>query len=144
MTDVIPRGGAIVPGMAPTRLDEAAGLTVADVMHSRFATMPASAAVGEVRAWFASSVSHRMALLADAGGRFAGSLLPDDVVGVEDGAAATAFARLAPTVAPGEPAARAEELALSTGSRRVPVVDGDGLLVGIVAVTTDLQGFCGT
>jgi len=128
--------------MAPTRLDEAAGLTVADVMHSRFATMPASAAVGEVRAWFASSVSHRMALLADAGGRFAGSLLPDDVVGVEDGAAATAFVRLA--VAPGEPAARAEELALSTGSRRVPVVDGDGRLVGIVAVTTDLQGFCGT
>ena len=37
-----------------------------------------------------------------------------------------------------------EELALATPARRVPVVDGDGRLLGIVAVTTDLQGFCGT
>ena len=47
-------------------------------------------------------------------------------------------------MAPGDPALRGEELALSTGTRRVPVVDHDGRLLGIVAVTTDLQGYCGT
>ena len=37
-----------------------------------------------------------------------------------------------------------EELALATPARRVPVVDGTGRLVGIVAVTADLQRFCGS
>jgi CBS domain-containing protein len=130
--------------MARTRLDEAGGLTVADVTHSRFSTLPASATVAEVRAWFESSDSHRMALLAD-DGRFAGSLVADDLTADADPARPAAdFARREPTVAPEEPAARGEEVALSTGSRRVPVVDGDGRLLGIVAVTTDLQGFCGT
>jgi CBS domain-containing protein len=45
---------------------------------------------------------------------------------------------------PEDPASRGEELALRTDARRVPVVDRDGRLLGIVAVTTDLQGFCGT
>ena len=47
-------------------------------------------------------------------------------------------------MAPDEPAKRGEELALSTDARRVPVVDHDGRLLGVVAITTDLQGFCGT
>ena len=54
------------------------------------------------------------------------------------------LARLEPTVGPNDSAKRGEELALSTPARRVPVVDGDGRLLGIVAVTTDLEGFCGT
>jgi CBS domain-containing protein len=130
--------------MARIRLDEAAGLTVADVTHSDFKALPASATVGEVQEWFASSDSRRLALLADEG-RYAGSLLPEDVAGSADPARpAVELARHEPTAAPGDPASRGEELALSTGTRRVPVVDHDGQLLGIVAVTTDLQGYCGT
>jgi CBS domain-containing protein len=128
--------------MAPTRLDEAAGLTVADVTHSRFSALPASATVGDVREWFAGSDSRKMALLAD-GDRYIGSLFPEDLAGDPEQPAAD-LARPGPTVAPGDPASRGEELALSTPARRVPVVDHDGRLLGIVAITTDLQGFCGT
>jgi CBS-domain-containing membrane protein len=129
--------------MAPTRVDEAAGLTVADVTHSRASTLPASAKVGEVQEWFAASASHRMALIAE-GGRYLGRLLPEDVAGADPGRAAVEFAQRGRTVAPDEPALRGEQLALESGIRRVPVVDGDDRLLGIVALTTDLQGFCGT
>jgi len=128
----------------PTRVDDAAGLTVADVIHRRFTTLPASATVGEVRDWFAESEHRRMAVLAD-DGRFAGSLAPADVSGDLDAALpAASVAHLGPTVAPEAPAREGEELALRTGARRVPVVDGDGCLVGILSVTTDLKAFCGT
>ena len=40
--------------MGPIRLDEAAGLTVADVVHSRVSALPASSTIGDVRAWFAA------------------------------------------------------------------------------------------
>ena len=130
--------------MARIRLDEAAGLTVADVTHSDFKSLPASATVGEVQAWFAASDSRRMALLAD-DGRYAGSLVPEDVAGAADPAGpAVELARPGPTVAPDAPASRGEELALATEALRVPVVDDAGRLLGIVAVTADLQGFCGT
>jgi CBS domain-containing protein len=129
--------------MAPTRLDEAAGLTVADVTHSRFAALPASATVGDVQEWFAAGDGHRMALLAD-DGRYVGCLVPADLTGADAAGAAAELARRGPTVAPDEPASRGEELALRDGNRRVPVVDGDGRLLGIVAITPDLQRFCGT
>jgi CBS domain-containing protein len=130
--------------MARTRLDEAGGLSVAEVTHSKFSALPADATVGQVREWFAGSESRRMALLAD-DGRFAGHLVPEDVPESADPERPAAdLARLEPTVAPDDPATRGEELALGTPARRVPVVDRDGRLLGIVAVTTDLQGFCGT
>jgi CBS domain-containing protein len=128
--------------MARTRLDAAAGLTVADVTHARFSALPAEATVGEVREWFAGSGSRRMALLADEG-RFVGSLVPEDL-GDDPAQPAAELARPGPSVAPDEPATRGEQLALGTAARRVPVVDRDGTLLGVVAVTTDLQGFCGT
>ena len=129
--------------MARTRLDEADGLTVADVTHSLFKALPTSATVAEVRAWFATSESRQMALLSDEG-RYAGRLLRGDLDGADPAGAAVELAERGPTVAPEDPARRGEELALATPARRVPVVDGDGRLLGIVAVTTDLQGFCGT
>jgi len=129
--------------MARTMLDEADGLTVADVTHSRITVFGGDVTVGELREWFAKE-SHRMALLAD-DGRYVASLVPEDIA--EDDAAgrpAREVAQPRPTVAPGDPAGRGEELALSTPARRVPVVDEAGRLVGIVAITPDLQGFCGT
>jgi CBS domain-containing protein len=125
------------------RLDEAEGLTVADVTHSRFSTLPASATVAEVRDWLAESGSHQMALLAD-GDRYVASVVADDLEDADPAARAADLARDWPTVTPDDSAKRGEELALRGGHRRVPVVDRDGRLLGIVAITTDLQGFCGT
>jgi len=127
-----------------TRIDEAASLTVAEVVHKRFSTLPASATIGEVSDWFAASSSRRMAVLADAG-RYVGSLTPADVTGDLDIARpASEVARDGPTIAPEAPARAGEKLALLTDSRRVPVVDGDGVLLGILSVTGDLSSFCGT
>lgn len=129
--------------MARTRLDEADGLTVADVTHSDFKALPVSATVGEVQAWFHASDSRNMALFED-GGRYEGRVLRGDLDAADLDEAAVEYAQRGATVAPDEPASRGEELALATPARRVPVVDGDGRLVGIVAVTHDLQAFCGT
>jgi CBS domain-containing protein len=129
--------------MAPTRLDEVDGLTVSDVTHSKFKALSVSATVGEVREWFEASDGRKMALFADEG-RYEGRLLRGDLDAADATEAAVAYAERGTTVAPNEPASRGEELALATPARRVPVVDGDGRLLGIVAVTADLQGFCGT
>src|SRR4029079_9843212 len=88
------------------------------------------------------SGSRRMALLADHG-RYVACLVPDHLDGAAPERAAAELARDWPTVAPDDPAKRDEELALRTDARRVPVVDHDGRLLGIVAVTTDLEGVCG-
>lgn len=130
--------------MPRTRVDEAEGLTVAAVMHAQFSALPATATVGEVRDWFAQSTSRRLAFVAD-GERYAGSLTPADVTGDADPARpAVEVAHDGPTVAPDAPATTGRDLALQTDARRVPVVDGGGRLLGVVAVTTDLQSFCGT
>ena len=129
--------------MARTRLDEAADLTVADVTHSQFKALPATATVAEVQEWFQQSTSRQMALLVD-DGRYAGRLLRGEIDGLDPSTRAADHAAPGATVAPGEPASRGGELALATPGLRVPVVDAGGQLVGIVAVTTDRQGFCRT
>jgi CBS domain-containing protein len=129
--------------MARTRLDEVDGLTVADVTHSEFKALPASATVGEVRDWFEASDSRQMAVFADEG-RYEGRLLRGDLDAADPAEAAVGYAERGATVTPDEPASRGEELALATPARRVPVVDGQGRLVGIVSITHDLQAFCGT
>jgi CBS domain-containing protein len=130
--------------MAHTRLDEAAALTVADVVHRKFSALPADATIGDVRDWFAASTSRRMAVLADEG-RYAGSLTPADLDGDLDPARPAAeVAHDGPTVLPEAPASEGEQLALRTDARRVPVVGHDGRLLGVVSVTEDLRAFCGT
>jgi Mg/Co/Ni transporter MgtE len=130
--------------MAKTQIDDAAGLTVADVIHARFTALPATATIGDVRDWFATSTSRRMAFLVD-DERYAGSVMPEDVAGNLDSTApATTVARRGPTVLPDAPASHGREVALQTTARRVPVVDHAGRLHGVVSVTTDLTGFCGT
>lgn len=125
-------------------IDEADGLTVADITHIRFTTLPATATVADVRAWFAQSASRRLAFVAD-GERYLGSLTPADVAGDGGGdRRAVEVAQDGPTVSPEAPATTGRDLALLTDARRVPVVDGDGRLLGVVAVTGDLQSFCGT
>jgi CBS domain-containing protein len=125
------------------KLDEAEGLTVLDVIHRRFTALPADATVGDVRDWFGASASRRMAVLAH-DGRYVGSLTPAHVAGdVDAGRPASEVAQHGPTVAPDAPARTGEKLALLTDARRVPVVDREGRLLGIVSVTNDLTAFCG-
>ena len=124
-------------------LEDAAGLTAAEVVHRRFGAMPATATIGDVRAWFAESAHRRMAFLAD-GERFAGALTRADVSGRLDALKpAVTVAQPGPTVAPDASAREGYEAALRTEARRAPVVAADGTLVGVVAVTEDLTSFCG-
>ncbi len=125
------------------KLEDATGLTVLDVIHRRFTALPADATVGDVRDWFGASASRRMAVLAH-DGRYVGSLTPAHVSGdVDAERPAAEVAQRGPTIAPDAPASAGEKLALLTDARRVPVVDRDGRLLGIVSVTADLTAFCG-
>jgi CBS-domain-containing membrane protein len=124
-------------------LDDVAGLTAADLMHRRITTLPASATVGELRAYFAQSTSHKLALLVE-GERYVGSLEPPALQGAPDADAAARFSALTDTVAPDVPADVARDRALAMASSRLPVVDEAGVLVGIIAINHRRDGFCGT
>jgi CBS domain-containing protein len=124
-------------------LDDVHGATAADLTHRRITTLPASATVAELRAYFAESTSHKLALLVD-GERYVGSLEASALDGAPDSAAAGSFASLGETVAPDMPADDARDRAMAMGSSRLPVVDGDGRLVGIIAINSRRDGFCGT
>jgi len=130
--------------MSKIRIDEADDLTVRDVLHAKFSTLDATATIADVRAYFAASNSRRLAFVADEG-RYVGSLTPAHLSEDEDpDRPAAQVADRGPTVAPEAPATTGRDLALLTESRRVPVVDEDGRLLGVVAVTGDLTSFCGT
>ena len=130
--------------MAKIRTDAADGLTVQAVMHAQLTALPAGATVGDVRDYFAASTSRRLAFIAADDGSYVGSLTPAHVADGDPQRPAAEVADRGPTVAPGEPAVTGRDLALRTDARRVPVVDDGGRLVGVVAVTGDLQSFCGT
>jgi CBS domain-containing protein len=127
-----------------TQLDEVQGLTAVDLVHRRISSTDADVTVGELRDYFAASSSRRLAVLVD-GGRYVGSVTADaisDDVGAE--LPATEVARLGPTAAAQMPAAAARDLAMEQPSHRLPVVDDDGLLVGVIAVNAAKNEFCGT
>jgi hypothetical protein len=130
--------------VARTNITDADDLTIADVLHKRFEALPAAATVAEVREWFAISSHRRMAFLADEG-RYMGSLTREDLEGnLDSEAPAAEFARNWPTVAPEDSARLGYELATRSDALRVPAVDSAGNLLGVVAVTEDRAGFCGT
>lgn len=129
--------------MARTPLDITGAMDCADVLHSRFSTLPSTATVAVVRQWFDESAHRKMAFLADED-VYRGSLTRKDVADPADAARPAAeISRSGPTVAPDAPARTGHEMAIATGALRVPVVDADGRLLGVVAVTEDLLGFCG-
>ena len=124
-------------------LEEAAGLTAADVVRERFSALPADATVAQVREWFAASSHRRVAIFTD-NGRYAGSLARDDLAGeLESSRLATELASRDAAVAPETPAHTAHEMATNTPALRVAVVDHEGILIGVVGVTDDLAAFCG-
>jgi CBS domain-containing protein len=125
-------------------LSDVDGLTAADLVHRQLTSVPSSTTVGELREYFAASTSRRLALVVD-GERFVGSIeatnIPDDAGASEPIAA---YARAEPRVPPATPAHTARDLAMDQPSQRLPVVAGDGRLVGIVAIASQGRGFCGT
>jgi CBS domain-containing protein len=113
-------------------------------MHQRVSSLPATVTVGEVRAYFAESASRQLAVLAD-GEHYAGSIAVTALPEAADGAEpAVRFAVREPTVPPTAPADEARDIALEDPTHRLPVVDDDGRLLGIVAIDHTLTRFCGT
>ena len=125
-----------------TTIAAAAALTVADVMHPDCAPLAVTATVADATEWFAGSASRRLALIADHAGRYMGSLARTDVAtGQDPDRPAVELASYEPTVGPGEAALAGRDQVLRAPARRVAVVDDDGCLVGVLAVTTDAQAF---
>jgi CBS-domain-containing membrane protein len=127
--------------MALPRTDETEGLVVADVMHDEVGALPAAATVAHAREWFAPSVSRRLAIVAD-GDRYVGVLTPADVTTeVSADRPLAVVARAGDSVAPDAPAATGLAVVLASAARRVPVVDADGRLHGVLAITADGKHF---
>lgn len=130
--------------MSKIKIHEADELTVRDIVHAKLSAVEATATIADVRAYFAASTSRRQAFVVD-DGRYVGSLTPADLEGADpERLAADVAQRGGPTIGLDAPATTGRDLALLTDRRRVPVIDEDGKLVGVVAVTGDLTSFCGT
>lgn len=126
-----------------TGINDVDGLTAADIMHRHLATLPATATLDELQQHFAGSARRRLAIIVD-GPRYLGSLTPADVADVDGTITMPELASGDLLVRAGDPAAVARDLALAHPSQRVPVVDDDATLVGIVAINRTRDGFCGT
>ena len=131
--------------MSKIKIHEADQLTVRDVVHAKLSAVDATSTIADVRAYFAASTSRRQAFVVDDAGRYVGSLTPADLEDADPaGLAGDVADRGGPTIGLDAPATTGRDLALLTDRRRVPVLDEDGKLVGVVAVTGDLTSFCGT
>ena len=127
-----------------TQLHEIDGLSAADVMHRRVTTLPASTTVGELREYLGESGSRRLAILVE-GERYVASIPGADLpAGADPGDRAADHAVEVPTIGPDASAVEARDLALSLPTRRVPVVDDGGTLLGIVAIDEHHTRFCGS
>ena len=115
---------------------DVAGPTVRDVMLAEARTIPPDTPVEEVRETFANP---RVKLLLVAEGeRFLGTLSPDDVPAA--GTIAAGVDTGIPTLRPDDGIERA--LKLLEHSSRVPVVDPDGRLHGLVCLNRGKSAFC--
>lgn len=123
--------------------DEAAGLTVGEVMIASPKTHPGDARVGDIRRAF-ENPSVRTVLLAD-GGIFRGAIdrdrLPDDAPADEP---AVTYADTEPvSAAPAMPIAEAFELLEEQAEPRLIVLDEDGTtLRGLLCFNRESQEFC--
>jgi Mg/Co/Ni transporter MgtE len=134
----------MIAQVANVRINEIDGLSVAAIIHAQLTTINSAATIAEARAYFAASTSRRSAFVVD-GDRFVGSLTPRDLPADGDPAAAVLpLTRVGATVRTDQPASVGRDLALAAASRRIPVVDADDRLLGVVAVNRTGEWFCGT
>jgi CBS domain-containing protein len=117
----------------------AAGPTVRDAMLHAPRTLAADTPADEARRAFANPRVRLLLVVDDE--RFVGTVTPDDV---GDGAGTLAdLARGdAPRVAPDDPVDRALEVLEAVGGERLPVVDDEGRLCGLVCFDRDGGQFC--
>ena len=123
-------------------LDEA-GATVASVMLRDAAAYPADAARSEADAEF-SNPRRKLILVTD-GERFLGSITPERLAAAPGDAATLgeiASVDATPLVGLDDTPARALELLDERGGDRVPVVDADGALRGLVCWNSRRECFC--
>jgi CBS domain-containing protein len=113
-----------------------AGPAVRDVMLAEARTVSSRTPAAEVRETFANP-RVKLLLVAE-GDRFLGTLRPDDVPA--DGPIEPGVDRDAPRLEPGDGIDRALELL--EHDDRVPVVDGDGRLHGLVCLNRSKSAFC--
>jgi Mg/Co/Ni transporter MgtE len=134
----------MIASMANVQIDQIDGLSVEAITHCQLSTIPSTATIAEARAYFAASTSRRSAFVVDEG-RYLGSLTPADLPTDADPAApALPLARVGATVRADEPAAVGRDLALAADSRRIPVIDAEHRLLGVVAINRTREWFCGT
>ncbi|HSD03422.1 MAG TPA: CBS domain-containing protein [Gaiellales bacterium] len=128
-------------GTSHVTLDEAAVMTVAEVMISRPKTLPVTATVADARRMF-ENPSVRTALVAE-DGRYTGELTRADIAGADDAAPiSTVAAPAAGTVAQTETVAAALERMDAAGTDRLAVVDPDGTLRGLVCLSRSHGHLC--
>jgi CBS domain-containing protein len=113
-----------------------AGPTVRDVMLAAPRTVSPQTSADEVRETFARP-SVKLLLVAD-GDRFLGTLAPEDVP--DSGTIEPAIVTTTPSLDPADGIPRALELLEHTS--RVPVVDSDGRLHGLVCLNRGKSAFC--
>jgi CBS domain-containing protein len=112
---------------------EDAGPTVADVMLAAPRTYPASTPLGDAAAEF-ENPRVRLLLVTD-GDRYVGGVTREQVAAAErdpERPIAEVAGGAVPQVAPGDTPAHALEVVEESGSNRIPVVDDDGNLLGLV------------
>jgi CBS domain-containing protein len=115
---------------------DAAGPTVRDVMLAEARTIPPDTPVETVRETFANPRVKLLLVAEDE--RFLGTLAPGDVPA--EGTIAAGVDTAAPTLAPDDGIERALELLERTS--RVPVVDPEGRLHGLVCLNRGKSAFC--
>jgi CBS domain-containing protein len=128
-------------GTSHVTLDEAAVLTVGEVMISKPKTLPVTATVADARRLFENQ-SVRTALVVD-DGRYAGELTRADVEGKDDATSISAVTSSPPgTVAESDTVAAALERMDAAGTDRLAVVDPAGALRGLVCLSRSHGHLC--
>jgi CBS domain-containing protein len=118
-----------------------AGPSAADVMLRDPRAVRPSTTAGEARATF-ENPRVRLLLVAE-GDRFLGAVTRDDLPdAVEDGRTVGELAGDAVLVRPQDPVERVVGLLGEEGTDRLPVVDGDGALLGLVCFNRRHGHFC--
>jgi CBS domain-containing protein len=117
-----------------------AGPTVRDVMLKEARAIAPDTPVAAVRETFANP--HVKLMLVADGDRYLGTVAPHDLDGAADGTIAALVESGTPRVAPEDPIDKALALLSEPGTDRVPVVDADGRLHGLVCLNRRRSAFC--
>ncbi|SDO40856.1 CBS domain-containing protein [Klenkia soli] len=125
----------------PCRGTTTRGTTVRRALLAHPRTSPPGTSVAQAWAFFADDHVH--ALLVVDGDRLLAVVERDDLVGAAPTAPVELLGRLGDrTVDPAADLGRTHDRLLAEGRRRLAVVDGDGVLLGLLCLKRSGRGFC--